>query len=113
VLANLDLRTACTCSSTSGSCYVCAVCPAGFPGRQQASYQDNFCLRKACYDHVLVYDDFTKVTGTSTEDTAAGERSHGSVAFALLQLVQQLSCCLCTAAAAITELWHADCGSRV
>jgi hypothetical protein len=52
---------------------------AGFPGKQQARYQDNFCLRKMCYDHVLVYDDFAKVTGTSTEDTAAGVSSSRKV----------------------------------
>jgi hypothetical protein len=44
-------------------------------------------VRKVCYDHVLVYDDFTKVTGTSTEDTAAGEGRISSVAPSLLLLL--------------------------
>lgn len=46
---------------------------AGFPGHQTAIYRDGYCLRQQCHDDVLVYEDFTKITGGSTDDTAAGE----------------------------------------
>lgn len=44
----------------------------GFPGRQRAQYKDGFCIRRNCYDDALVYVDYTRITGTNTEDTAAG-----------------------------------------
>eukprot|EP00879_Flechtneria_rotunda_P003461 GHRR01003690.1.p1 GENE.GHRR01003690.1~~GHRR01003690.1.p1 ORF type:complete len:696 (+),score=190.53 GHRR01003690.1:393-2480(+) len=43
-----------------------------FPGQQVAKYVDQYCLRGQCFNNVLVYADFTKVTGATTQDTAAG-----------------------------------------
>ncbi|KAF8066337.1 Map3k12 [Scenedesmus sp. PABB004] len=73
VLADsIQMRLACV--PTSGEPDAVRVQPRlpGFPGHQEARYLDQVCVRRACYSNALRYDDYTKLTGTPTEDTAAG-----------------------------------------